>query len=109
MNRRLLLHLFVAFGALFAVKIFVMLFKKNSWGPLSTHRLLKFSNSDVAGDPMSFWGAHEFRHNPKNRPPKKIPHKDCTAGIKVPPPLFKGRVLKDTNLFYSLPKAICIL
>ena len=33
---------------------------------------------------MSFWGAHEFRHNPKNRPPKKIPHEDCTAGIKVP-------------------------
>ena len=32
---------------------------------------------------MSFWGAHEFRHNPKNRPPKKIPHEDCTAGIKV--------------------------
>ena len=32
---------------------------------------------------MSFWEAHEFRHNPKNRPPKKIPHEDCTAGIKV--------------------------
>ena len=32
---------------------------------------------------MSFWGAHEFRHNTKNRPPKKIPHEDCTAGIKV--------------------------
>ena len=37
----------------------------------------------MAGDPMSFWGAHEFRRNPKNRPPKKIPHEDCTAGIKV--------------------------
>ena len=38
--------------------------------------------------PWVFGGAHEFHHNTKNRPPKKIPHEDRTAGIIVPPPLF---------------------
>ena len=44
---------------------------------------------------MSFWGAHEFRRNPKNRPPKKIPHEDCTAGIRVSDPIDLTRLLRD--------------
>ena len=50
---------------------------------------------------MSFWGAHEFRRNPKNRPPKKIPHEDCTAGIKV---LGGFSVMWITKLLISLVK-----
>ena len=62
----------------------------NSMAPLLSHGLFQFSNSDKAGEPMSFVIV------PKTERPKEIPHDDFTAGSgclanqlrrPLPPPL----------------------